>query len=398
MQKNDGIAYHRIAIDAGVFLDTEKTGIGKYAVNLTDALMERAGASRFLLRYFSLHRSPEQLKIMKCYGIGGAQLDACGFFVQRIYKAIWRVLPIPYHCFFPKNADLSVFFNYCIPPGVRGRKVAFVYDMVYKRYPETMHWRTKAMLEANMKQTCKRADLIVTISAFSKGEISRFLGYRQDRIIVVPCGVDFRMYHPHYSEEQKHCARQKYGIQGEYILYLGTLEPRKNIPRLIGAYQILRKADPAVPELVIAGKKGWQYQEIFALVKELGLADHVLFPGYIDEADVPLLMAGAKVFVFPSLYEGFGMPPLEAMACGTPVLVSKTAALPEVVGDAGVMVDPLSPNSIAQGMEQLLTDEAYRQSMIKKGIARAAFFSWEAAADIFLKNVFAQDSFYNREV
>jgi len=249
-----------------------------------------------------------------------------------------------------------------------------------------------------MKQTCKRADLIVTISAFSKGEISRFLGYRQDRIIVVPCGVDFRMYHPHYSEEQKHCARQKYGIQGEYILYLGTLEPRKNIPRLIGAYQILRKADPAVPELVIAGKKGWQYQEIFALVKELGLADHVLFPGYIDEADVPLLMAGAKVFVFPSLYEGFGMPPLEAMACGTPVLVSKTAALPEVVGDAGVMVDPLSPNSIAQGMEQLLTDEAYRQSMIKKGIALAAFFSWEAAADIFLKNVFAQDSFYNREV
>lgn len=159
-------------------------------------------------------------------------------------------------------------------------------------------------------------------------------------------------FHTDYSTEQIQEAIKKYHINEKYFLYLGTIEPRKNLERLIKAYVKLVSRHKDVPQLVLAGGNGWYYDDIFQMIDTCHLKEQVVFTGYVDQKDSPLLMSGAMAFVFPSLYEGFGMPPLEAMACGTPVITSKTSSLPEVVGDAGILVDPENVDEICEAMEK----------------------------------------------
>jgi glycosyltransferase involved in cell wall biosynthesis len=241
------------------------------------------------------------------------------------------------------------------------------------------------MLNIALRKSCKRADKIITISEFSKSEIIRYLGIAEDKIVVMPCGVDFSKYHPNYTKAEVKVITDKYHLEDDYLLYLGTLEPRKNIIRLIGAYAQLKNNTQDIPKLVLAGRKGWMYDSIFEIVKELQLEEDVIFTGYIEASETPILMKGAKAFLFPSIYEGFGMPPLEAMACGTPVLVSNVASLPEVVGDAGVLVDPLSTQSIRDGLELLLKNEDLRNDLSRRGIERAQTFSWDKSVNIIEK-------------
>jgi len=178
--------------------------------------------------------------------------------------------------------------------------------------------------------------------------------------------------------------KKRYGLDFPFILSLGTLEPRKNFSGLIEAYALMRGKGHRIGgqglKLVIAGGKGWLYDEIFAQVEEWGLENEVIFPGFIADEDLPALYNLAELFVFPSLYEGFGLPPLEAMACGTPVITSDRPSLPEVVGEAGLMVEATDSQELAEAMEQVLTDENLRREMGEKGLEQAAKFTWEAAA------------------
>jgi glycosyltransferase involved in cell wall biosynthesis len=238
------------------------------------------------------------------------------------------------------------------------------------------------MLDIALEKSCKRADKIVTVSEFSKKEIIKYLGVDDNKIVVMPNGVDFSIYHTNYTCDQVNEVKGKYQIKGEYLLYLGTLEPRKNITRMLQAYALMKKSTLTVPKLVLAGRKGWMYDSIFETVKELHLEEDVIFTGYIEADDAPILMKGAEAFLFPSIYEGFGMPPLEAMACGTPVLVSDTTSLPEVVGDAGILVDPMSVQSICEGMKLLFEKADLRKTLSRRGIERAQLYSWERSAEI----------------
>ena len=218
-----------------------------------------------------------------------------------------------------------------MPPGVRGKSVTVIHNMAYMAYPETVNKKTRNWLRLTMKGSCRRADAVVTVSEFSKREIIRYLGVSPEKITVVYNGVDLGFYRSDYGEDQVEQAKKRYHIAGEYFLYLGTLEPRKNVERIIEAYALLKEeGDVQLPFLVIAGGKGWLYETIFERVKELDLENQIIFTGYVAEPDVPLLMNGAKAFLFPSLYEGFGIPPIEAMACGTAVITSNAASLPEV--------------------------------------------------------------------
>jgi len=165
-----------------------------------------------------------------------------------------------------------------------------------------------------------------------------------------------------------------------FILFLGTIEPRKNIINLIKAFAKLQTCEPANLKLVIGGAKGWFYEDVFARVEELGLRDEVLFPGYIPASELPLWYNAAELFVYPSLYEGFGLPPLEAMACGTPVVATNTSSLPEVVGKAGMLVDPLAVEELAEAMRRVLNDETLWQEMRGQGLRRAQGFSWTKTA------------------
>jgi len=173
--------------------------------------------------------------------------------------------------------------------------------------------------------------------------------------------------------------KHRYNVTGDYLLYIGTLQPRKNIARLIKAFSTLH-ARYSTLHLVLAGGKGWLYDDIFAEVKRLGLESQVLFPGRVAEEDKAALLSGAEVFMFPSLYEGFGLPVVEAMQCGTPVICSNTSSLPEVAGNAALLVDPLDVDALAQAMVRLLDDADLRQTLIERGYAQAQKFSWADCA------------------
>jgi len=172
----------------------------------------------------------------------------------------------------------------------------------------------------------------------------------------------------------------QYGIKDPFILYVGTLEPRKNIPTLIHAFAKVKK-DGFPQKLLLIGGKGWKYEEIFSAINELSLTDQILIPGYVPDEDLVYFYNVADLFVYPSLYEGFGLPPLEAMACGTPVITSNKSSLPEVVGDAALLVDPLDVRALAGAIERVLANEELRAQLSERGLKRAKFFSWKKTAE-----------------
>jgi glycosyltransferase involved in cell wall biosynthesis len=176
--------------------------------------------------------------------------------------------------------------------------------------------------------------------------------------------------------------RRRYKIAGEYILALGSIQPRKNLVRLVRAYSALRRARPhaKLPQLVLAGKKAWLYDETLRAIADSEAAENVLLTGYVPEADLPALYTGALAFAYPSYFEGFGLPPLEAMRCGTPVVAADRTSLPEVVGDAGLLVNPFDEDAITQALARLIDDASLRAELRSKGIAHAARFSWHETA------------------
>lgn len=372
-----------ISFDALPLISGNMTGIGWCEVGQTTAMARLHPEDNFYYSFFSRkddHIKTERLAPFSEY-INPKIAHASGY----LYRAASTYLPIPYKHFFGRDADVTHFFNYIAPPGVHGKTVITVHDMVYKAFPETVRGRTKWMLISGLKPSMNRADIIVTDSEFSKSEILKYFPKYEKKIRVVPCGVDLEKFKPCDTPERIPEVKSSLGINGEYFLYLGTIEPRKNLERLISAYHILTQRIQDAPKLVLAGGKGWLYDSIFQRVSDLKLADKVLFTKYIPSEDMNPLMCGALAFVFPSIYEGFGMPPLEAMACGVPVLASNAASLPEVTGDCGVICDAYSEESIADGLYTLYNDTALRAELSIRGRKRAEGFSWERSAEILYK-------------
>lgn len=371
----------KIAFESQLFLKGNKTGIPWFADNIIKELAQMPQCE-CQCDFFSAGCSSDQIKEVEKYREFGISMNPCKWFKSIFYKLLWPLIYLPYHWFFGSDREITQFFNYVIPPGVKGKRITVIHDMAYMAYPETVNTKTKNWLRLTMKGSCRRADAIVTVSEFSKQEIVRYLGVRPDKITVVYNGVDFERYHPGYGVDRIQNAKEKYRIIGEYFLYLGTLEPRKNIERMVEAYALLKnKEQRNIPQLVIAGGKGWLYETIFKRVKELQLEKDIIFTGYVAEEDVPLLMSGAMAFLFPSLYEGFGIPPIEAMACGTPVITSNTASLPEVVGEAAIKVDPLQVGELAEAMQRIAGDESLRGYLSALGLEHVQKFTWRNAAE-----------------
>lgn len=369
----------KIAFDAQLLLKGEKTGIAWCAENVLMEFAKENETEKYL-NFFSLgYKEEDKLQAGK-YKEKGYRLQECRWFHDVLYRMGWNFIPIPYSFFFGKKADVTVFFNYAIPPGVKGKKVVFIHDMAYKAYPETVRAKTRNFLEMTLQKSCQRADKIVTISEFSKSEIIKYLKVEEKKIEVVPLGVDFGRFHTGYTEKQKQKVAEKYKIPSDYFLYLGTIEPRKNIKRILKAYALFNKESELVPHLVLAGRKGWLYESIFAAVEELKLQEKVHFLGYVDSEDVPVLLSGAELFLFPSLYEGFGLPVLEAMACGVPVITSNVASMPEIAGDAAVLVNPLEITQIKEGISLVFSDLKKREYLLHAGIEQTKKYTWEKTA------------------
>jgi glycosyltransferase involved in cell wall biosynthesis len=255
--------------------------------------------------------------------------------------------------------------------------VVTIYDLSFLLYPENFERSKRSYLGLFTRFSVRRARRIIAISESTKRDVVRLLGVPPEKVETVYCGLD-EAFHP-LAEDQVAAFRSKRGLPERFILFVGTIEPRKNVTRLIEAFADLRFAICDL-RLVIGGAKGWFYQDVFARVRELGLEGEVMFPGYIPVSELPLWYNAAELFVYPSLYEGFGLPPLEALACGTPVVVANTSSLPEVVGEAGLAVDPLDVEGLAEAMRRVLGDGALRQEMRERGLQRAQGFSWTKTA------------------
>lgn len=281
-----------------------------------------------------------------------------------------------------KGAGWSLFHetNF-VSPQFKLPLVTTVHDMSYLRFPQFLPKDRLAWLRRRMGVTLGRSRVIITDSHFTRRELLELCpAVDPGRVIVTQLGVDLD-----YFSNPAHVARQeevcdRLSLPKQFVLYLGTLEPRKNLQGLIQAYRTLPEQVQREYPLVLAGMTGWKENYFRGALDELRSRGVLHEIGYVDEADVPALMKSASVFCFPSFYEGFGLPPLEAAACGTPVLCSRAASLPEVLGDAAVYVDPTSPDEISAGLLRLLEDEPLRQSLKIAGPARAASFSWENCA------------------
>ena len=373
----------KITFDAVPICSDKMTGIGWCELGQTLALAGLYPENSYEYSFFT-SGDKERIKRVKKLAGKKIKLNTSGF-SGFAYRAASTFLPIPYSLFFGRKSELTHFFNYIVPPFVHGKKVVTVHDMVYKSFPDTVRGRTKYMLEMGLKRSMKRADLIVTDSEFSRSEIIKYFPQHESKIRVVPCGVDTERFHPCDSPERIPEVKKSLEIEGDYFLYVGTIEPRKNLERLITAYTaFVKKAGESSPKLVLAGGKGWLDQGIYSRVEKLGMTEKIIFTKYVPSEDMNPLMCGALAFVFPSLYEGFGMPPLEAMACGVPVLSSGEASLPEVTGDCAVICDAYDPESIADGMYRLYSSSELREELSRKGIMRARSFTWQRSAEMLM--------------
>ncbi|WP_018248101.1 glycosyltransferase family 4 protein [Orenia marismortui] len=356
-----------------------KTGVGWYTQNIIENLadneLEFEGYAFNFLGRNNIHKSISTLdfdvKINKTLPYS-------------LYRRIWNHLPVSYNYIVNSKADIFHFFNYIIPPKIRGKVIVTIYDMVYKLFPETMTKKNYRWLEKGLQRSINRADKIITISKSAKKDIMKYLAIDEEKIEIIYPGIDYELYSSELKVGKAKELREKYNIPKNFILYLGTLEPRKNIGRIIDAYAKYQQQAKGDISLVLAGKKGWMYQEIFDKVKEYSLEDKVVFTGYVNEIDKPAIYKMSKLFIFPSLYEGFGMPVLEAMASATPVITSNISSLPEVVGEAALLVDPYDINDISNVIKQILEDKKLQLRMTEQGLKQSAKFSWQKSAEKLL--------------
>lgn len=263
------------------------------------------------------------------------------------------------------------------------RSILTIHELTYLIHPEFLSKHKYLYYRYFVPISIYKTDKIIAVSENLKKDILRFFRVPQDKIEVICCGVD-EIYRPVEKNIAKNEVRQRFGIYDDYILYVGTIEPKKNLKRLIEAYFFLRK-DTNRYKLVIAGPKGWLYNEIYKTIKRLNIDNDIIFTGHLYSSDLLFLYNAASVFVYPSLYEGFGLPVVEAMACKTPVVTSNTPALREVAEEAAIFVDPLDTKSLSKSITEVLENPSLQENLIARGLKRARQFSWEEAAQRTLK-------------
>ena len=276
--------------------------------------------------------------------------------------------------------------QYTAPPFLPCPLVSTIHDLAFEHLPETFKRRSWMQLRLTVRATARRAAEVITLSNFSRSDIVTTYGIPAERITVTPAAAS-----PHFARvtngNELKRVREGYGIGKNYILSLCSIQPRKNLVRLIEAYSSLRRARPVgeFPQLVLAGKRAWLDQETIRAAERNSVDRDILFTGYVPDLELPALYSGAICFVYPSYFEGFGLPVLEAMQCGVPVIAGNRTSLPEVVGDAGVLGDPFDEGELATAIARVADNPDYRAQLSVKGLNRARAFDWNTTARLTLQ-------------
>jgi len=370
----------KVGIDVSLVAG-ERAGGGQYAYQLARALAGADPGVSYLLYpvfYYIVHPEYPSAELPEADNMqvafrGIRPRDLMAFFrpeAPAMFKE-WLLGPV----------DVVHSTTFCVPEFRLRPKglVVTIYDLSFITHPELHLPANVEHCLAGTRLAVERADAIVAISGHTRQDLVERLGASPDRIVVTPLAHDPDLA-PVTDGARLAAVRQRYGLPERFVLFLGALEPRKNLPRLLEAYATLPAALRRDVHLVVAGMRGWLNDSIHAHVRALGLEATVHFAGYVDSGDLPALYSLAAVFAYPSLYEGFGLPVLEAMACGTPVLTSDGSSLPEVAGDAAVLVSPTDVDAIADGLRRVLDSPSLRDELSTRGIRRAAGFSWDRCA------------------
>jgi glycosyltransferase involved in cell wall biosynthesis len=361
-----------------------RVGLNAHLLSL-DETYRAAGGSRYIGKLLEhLPAADPSLDYHAFLADGRVALDRWAAHLSRwptrrpAVRILWEQLAQPFEAR-RRGIDL-LHAPFCVGPLVAPCPVIVsVHDLSFYRYPELFRPMNRRYLQPFTRWSTRGARLVLASSESTRRDVLDILGVRPERVAVVPLGVDGTL-QPVTDREALAAFRRARGLPERFILYLGTLEPRKNLPTLLAAYAHLAGRPGFRHTLVIAGGRGWYYDAIDAVVERLGLGGRVLFPGYVPDEDLPLWYSAADLFVYPSLYEGYGLPPLEALACGTPVVTSDASSLPEVVGDAGLTVPAEDDLALAEAMARLLADDALRADLRARGLARARTQSWQRVA------------------
>ncbi len=290
------------------------------------------------------------------------------------------------------GVDVLFFPNIIFGAWSKNVKAVFtVHDLSFKRYPETFSWKRRLWHAfINPGKLCRQTDKIITVSQSSKNDVVDFYGVDNNKIDVIPNAVSEKFFVMDRNDPKLIEVKKKYGLPYKFVLYLGTIEPRKNIIGIIRAYNQLRKiSHPELVKckLVIAGVPGWKKKKIFDEIKRSSYCKDIILTGFISNEDKPALYNLASLFVYPSFFEGFGFPPLEAVNCGVPIIISNISSLPEVIGGAGIMIDPDKPDEIFQAMKEILLNKELREKLRKSGLEQAKTFNWEKTTRKFLATI-----------
>jgi len=363
-------------------LHGKKTGVGQYGFNLALNLAKIDNNNN----YFLFSPSPlDKGDVDRLSDYPNVKVLDKNFLEKSIPADViliplWLHLYLPYLC---KKFGVDVFFNTgsiwpLLPFRLAKRQLVFIHDVIPLLFPECYYKHTRYYYRLSRAIHLNTYDQILVNSETTKRDLVDHLEVPQEKILVTLLGRDDRFIRiDDISKNQR--VREKYSLPESYLLFTGTLEPRKNITGLLEAYGKSRSRQRL--KLVITGKKGWLYEKIFETVKRLNLEDRVVFTGFADDDDLPSIYSMAKVFVYPSLYEGFGLPVLEAMACGVPVITSHVRSLSEVTGEAAILVDPQNVEALAKSIDEVVfsTEQNYER-LSRASVARAAKFTWESTA------------------
>jgi glycosyltransferase involved in cell wall biosynthesis len=361
----------RICIDASPAVH-HRAGLGRYTQELMAALLDIDSENE----YIAFYNRPSEAQV-------DPPLDRLPHLTTDLRTKPWRMSALLAHFartsqdrLFPE-VDLFHGTDHLLPRLTRLKSVFTLHDLVFCFYPQTHKPLNRWFLTLMMPRFLRAADAVIAVSESTKRDAIQTYGIDEAKITVIYEGVSSRFRRA--SPEAIAAVRHKYGLPDQFFLSLGTIEPRKNLTSLLEAYHALRNEGSSLG-LVIAGKKGWLYSGFFNRMRELGLERDVLFPGFVPDQDLPALYSAADLFVFPSLYEGFGLPVLEALACGTPVVASNASSLPEVAGEAALLVDPSSVEALVTAVKAVVGNRRLREDLHERGPKQAARFNWQTAA------------------
>ena len=367
----------KIAIDLRSLQTGSVTGVENYILNLLEHLLELDRQNNYIFFYNAFGTTG--LKHLQYVNSQTVETKIPNRFLNLSLKFIN----------YPKFEKLLGNFDILFLPNANyfaitsGKKlVVTVHDLSPFILPEfyNLRWRLGHFMQ-NIAKTYKRADLLLAVSEHTKQDLIKVVGIPENKIKVIHPGVDHRIFHSKISIDTLREVRNIYGLPGDYLLFISTLEPRKNLTGLIKAYE----QSDTQSDLVIVGKLGWKYDEILQTIAKSPKKRQIHYLGYIEEKDKPAIMRLAKAVVYPSFYEGFGFVPLEAMAVGVPVVTSQVSAIPEVVRDAALLINPYNIGDLSYALSEISRNQVLRQQLITKGLARATVFTWDKTASQVLE-------------